>query len=192
MPISNPFPPVRPLPLNVSPASTTVPPAGYQVFKHGSPAERFSHPNPNSDQVNDPRQKNSATLSKERLKKLAWQFKRQGLLLIGLGSQKSLMDAKPQAYPPATAPSLQTHLTLSQEKCEQRPWTDPRLSCPLQAPQQALLHVLEMACQTLGLEHHQAWDLVIPGDTGAESRIDSGNDLDSCFLLSQAECLMQM
>lgn len=131
-------------------------------------------------------------LSKERLKKLAWQFKRQGLLLIGLGSQKSLMDAKPQAYPPAIAPSLQTHLTLSQEKCEQKILDRPKAELPSTGPQQALLHVLKMACQTLGLEHHQARDLVIPGETGAESRIDSGNDLDSCFLLSQAECLMQM
>lgn len=41
LPISNTFLLVRPLLPNISPTSTTAPPAGYQVFKHGGPAEHF-------------------------------------------------------------------------------------------------------------------------------------------------------
>lgn len=39
--ISNPLLPIRPIPRNISPTSTTAPLAGYQVFEHGSPTEHF-------------------------------------------------------------------------------------------------------------------------------------------------------
>lgn len=90
------------------------------------------------------------------------------------------------------------NMSLSQQKHDQetlgrrRPALHPTPATPSVSFCKTKVVFSPMSHYTFGLRHHQTRVLVIPGETGAESRINPGNDLDSYFLLTQPEFLMQI